>query len=387
MREIHKREKLFIWRDAPVDVEAAVYQEVSEHWGNDVVLINRAPASPERAALGWNTGSLAQIDLSLYGDPDEAAHEILSGNRNAIHIFYGFRGGVKLYLDDACATAGMKVALIAERPSYFGPGLKGIAGGIAIRSIYRRAAKKYGPKIGAFLAMGERGVKEYARLGFPSEKLFPFMYAPYFVNHSDDLPSSSDRVRFLYIGRISRKFKGVDILLEAVNDISQVHSRGTWSLDLVGGYGDMLDEVRSFAKRTPGVEYLGSWSPNEVVQKMRSYDIAVVPSKYDGWNVVPNHAINSHIGVIVSDQATSDDLVRSSGAGIVVSAGDADELARAMTRVLRNPDLIGEFSASAARHETNVRPDTVGAYLIRVLDYAFGTSDVDRPDAPWMRVA
>lgn len=384
---MQQRAKLIVWRDIPVDVEADVFRHVVQHWGNEVLIVHRDKAPGERAAMDWGTDALPHLDLSAVADPDAEARRILTANQDAIHLFNGFRGKIRAYLDWACGMPGVRIGLYAERPNEYGRGLKGRAAALLIRLIYRRAARSYADRMGVFLTMGQRGVDEYVRLGFPRQKMFPYMYGSYtdVAERRDPGEPDGRPVRLLYVGRLSQQFKGVDVLMRAAALLAPTVDGHAWELHFVGGYGDHVDEVRALADREPHIHYLGPWPAAEVVDRMQDYDLVVVPSKYDGWNVVPNHAINARVGAVVSDHATSDELVRFSGAGLVVPAGDPVALAAALSSCIADPASLVAFRALAADYEPSIRPDAIGGYLMDVLDHAFAEHKGVRPVPPWFR--
>lgn len=253
-------------------------------------------------------------------------------------------------------------------------------------ALYRRLARRYMPEIAAFLAMGQKGCEAYADLGFDREILFPFMYAPYEAGARPGVGTRTHLpVRLIYVGRLDARAKGVDVLLQSVELLDP---ELPWTLDIVGGYGDMRDIVAAYASKHPLVTYLGPWQPNDVVPRMTSYDICVVPSRYDGWNVVVNHAINAGIALVVSDEATSDELVRRGETGRIVPAGNSSRLAECLTQLINDPSQIAVFKSNSARFSHNISAESVARYLQEVLDFTYCRGEShSRPLCPWHQKA
>ncbi|WP_091024704.1 glycosyltransferase family 4 protein [Nocardioides szechwanensis] len=374
--------QLVFWRDAPVDVEASVFEFVESTWGAKVTFVCENDYSSERAQLAWRIPELNQVILKNSPELRRKA-ELLIAEPHTIHIFNGFRGGSRTSLMRLRAMEGARWGILAERPTEFDSTFLGIAKTRVSRQVYKHYCRQFRNDCSVFFAMGRRGVDTYARLGFSHQLLFPFMYGIY--DHVDPRPElrtvPSDPTRFIYVGRLDQANKGVDMLLEAFMD----QRRSDFRLDIVGGYGDMLEEVQDAARQDSRITFLGIWEPHEVVRNMSRYDVCVVPSRYDGWNVIVNQAINAGLGCIVTDGATSDELVEVSGAGIVIPRNDQRALNQAVQEVLDAQHMVEHFKRAALAYRTSISPDVVGQYMIDVLRHVFDLGGAaGRPICPWL---
>ncbi|WP_418608180.1 glycosyltransferase [Georgenia sp. SUBG003] len=180
-----------------------------------------------------------------------------------------------------CKNPGRKLGIVAERPTRMRPGWRNLFGRMLSIAYYRTLSLRYGSRIQLFFALGRRGVEEYRRLGFRGEVLYPYMYSPPAHHVVPVVESGTTQLplRFVYVGRLRRQFKGVHVLMEAIDRLSG----GDWRLDFVGGYGELLAEIEHLAAKHPNVEYLGAWNSAEVVERLRPYDVCIVPSTFDGW--------------------------------------------------------------------------------------------------------
>jgi glycosyltransferase involved in cell wall biosynthesis len=81
--------------------------------------------------------------------------------------------------------------------------------------------------------------------------------------------------------------------------------------------------------------------------------MASVPSRTfrEPWGLVANEAMNQHLPVIATDAtgAAAGGLVRHERNGLIVPAGDAPALARALRRLHDDPDLRRQLGDNAAR--------------------------------------
>lgn len=109
---------------------------------------------------------------------------------------------------------------------------------------------------------------------------------------------------------------------------------------MVGGYGDYKEQTLEYIEQNPNLEFGGTWKIDEACDRLSEYDVCIIPSRYEGWNVTVNEALMAGTGCIVTDASVSDEMVSASETGIVVKAGDASSLAEAMDYVMSNTDLV-----------------------------------------------
>lgn len=386
MHERHPRPELVFWFDAPPRASAGVFGFVAQEWGSKVFYMCINPLAQERRAAGWvdcNHGDAVVTILSEQEGPGQSLREFFQEHNDVIHVCNGFRSLTAPYIKRyVLPLPNARVVVWSERPGVYGQGMKRLQRRIGISALYRYYALRYGSRIHALLPLGTLGVETFAAFGWNRNILFPFMYDPQI---QEDLPHAKPRMpgqllRLVYVGRFARWTKGIDILIHAVDGL-----RGDkWRLDLVGGYGEFRDYAIKWAQENPNVRFRGTWPSNEVCQRMSEYDICIVPSRFDGWNVVVNESIHAGVGVIVTDETVSHDLIRASGAGVVVPAGNADALREEIQRVIDDPRIANKWKKKAVAYSPRIRSDSVGRYLIDVLDYTFLSSTGPRPECPWL---
>ncbi|MBV8955247.1 MAG: glycosyltransferase family 4 protein [Solirubrobacterales bacterium] len=168
----------------------------------------------------------------------------------------------------------------------------------------------------------------------------------------------------LYVGRLVPE-KGVALLLEAWRGLG-----AEASLVLVGD-GPLGDAARAAAPF--GVRWLGPLPREQLAVAYASAAFALLPSIptarfREPWGLVCNEAMLQGRTVIASDTvgAVAGGLVRDEETGLVVPAGDAGALGRAIARLLGDEHLrlrLGEAAREAA-----------GAYTYDAMAEAFGAA-------------
>lgn len=378
------RDVLIFWRDTPVDVEKGAFDYISRKWGNKVIIICFNNFEEERKQANWEDDEFKETEtiiLNNIEDKPKFTRELFDKYPNAIHIFSGFRGEKQKVLRKYIARSNnYKLGIIAERPYLYGSKFVILLKKVAFFCLYTYYNIIFGKYVKVFLAMGEIGVKTYREYGWEKKILFPFMYNPRLAKIKNENKFKNEVVKFLYIGRFDANAKGLDVLIKAVNSIKKKN----WHLDIVGGYGSIKDIAIDWANNHPNVNFKGTWNTNEVCEKMKNYDACIVPSKYDGWNLTPNQAINVGIGTIITDQAGSDELIIASGAGVVVPANNVGALAKAIQFAIDNPGVVAEWKRNAQYYSSRISSEVVGKYFIDIMDYTFNYNTIDRPVCPWL---
>ncbi|MBP8945525.1 MAG: glycosyltransferase [Paludibacteraceae bacterium] len=371
-------------------MEKGVFGYVSEHWGNDVKCFYLQQPDKERKKAGWQVESYANVRVEQISSdvfPRQFVSRVITEYPNAIHIFFGgLIHKLKKYLDSYIdQVKDSKLVIVAEKPLVSGK-LK-LLKKIAKKLLYRIIFKNYNPYIDVFLAMGQKGVNRYKEYGYSKNSIFPFMYNP--IMNINDNNKSIDKiivnnpVRFLYLGRFDFKYKGCKNLMIAFDNIDK-ELNGKWKLTLVGGYGKQKNEIIEWANNKEFVDFGGTWNQKDIIKNMSDYDICIVPSIEDGWNLSPNYAIYSHVGMIISDEATSHEIIENSGSGIVYHYNDIDSFKKHIEDVIRNRDMIYQWKLKTFQFVDKISSKSVGDYFIDIMDYSFYNSN-KLPKCPWLK--
>ena len=211
----------------------------------------------------------------------------------------------------------------------------GLAGAPVLRAIYRGAdaVATYGPHVSAYVrARGARQV----------------FVAPQAVDN-DFWSAAAGRPRIadftvLFSGRLERE-KGVAVLLESW----RLAGLGEQAALVLVGRGP--ERARAAATRTTHAP--GPQPPEEVRNFYAAADVVVIPSIptrgfREPWGLVANEAMNQGLPVIATDAvgAAAGGLVRHERNGLVVPAGDASALARAIARLRDEPALRASLGAA-----------------------------------------
>ncbi|KQX16431.1 MULTISPECIES: glycosyltransferase family 4 protein [unclassified Ensifer] len=147
------------------------------------------------------------------------------------------------------------------------------------------------------------------------------------------------------VGRLTWQ-KGFDLLLQAFAKVAPKHP--DWKL-VIWGEGEArkeLEDLRDQLGLTERVELPGVTArPGLWVE---TADVFVLSSRYEGWGIALLEAMASGVPVVsFACEWGPTDMVRDGENGILVSNGDVDALAEALSNVLENDALRARLGANA----------------------------------------
>jgi glycogen(starch) synthase len=168
-----------------------------------------------------------------------------------------------------------------------------------------------------------------------------------------------NRPLILFAGRLEYE-KGVQTLLDAFPVIERrVPGVGL----LVAGEGTYRPALEARAERLGldgQVRFEGFVEESRLRSLYRTADLAIVPSLYEPFGLVTLEAMASGTPVVVADAGGLCETVEHGVSGLRFAPGDAGGLARAVTRVLRDPSLAASL-AREARSALEARASWSGA--------------------------
>ena len=181
------------------------------------------------------------------------------------------------------------------------------------------------------------------------------------------LPTSSEIV--IWHGRIEINRKGLDVLLDAWQQIVQDRVGRALCLILVGSGSDD-DALRGMinALRCNNVIFVNKFMTDQELLKVHlsSADIYAFPSRHEGFPVAVLEAMASGLPIVAADAQGIPDILNGGeeAGGIVVPRGDSHSLAEALGRLLDDPKLRIDYGARATKRvEVEFSLNAVGKKL------------------------
>lgn len=380
------RPRVFFWQNMPSHHQIGALGAFARDWGAPVSGVWCSDISAERKAHGWSSARHEAVrDVFLPAEGwERRVDEIIDENLDAIHMFSGigpYPGVTRAAHRLAARAAAPRMGLIVE-PGEMWTWKKWIRVARAIKCYWN-----FRSRVSAVFAMGQQGVDFYRSIGFRDECLYPYLYQtdatpvgdePCDDNRWDELDPTVP-VRLTYVGQLVRR-KGVDTLVRALGRIPNL----PWSLDIYGDGADrsMLHSLAEELGVSNRIHFHGFQPAATVSARLRDAHISVVPSRFDGWGMATNEALQAGLCAIVSDRASSSVLVQASRAGTVFRAEDDAALARDIAERISDRRLLSRERSRAVNFSHRLESRAVGRYLRQSMEHAF-LGRGSRPEAPW----
>jgi glycosyltransferase involved in cell wall biosynthesis len=137
--------------------------------------------------------------------------------------------------------------------------------------------------------------------------------------------------------------KGFDVLLRALRDVEDA------TLVLIGDGGE-YEHLRSLARSLELGDRIvwQDWS-DDVRSYLPTFDIFVLPSRFEGFPLVVLEALLAETAVVATDVGSVPEAIRHEETGLLVPADDAAALAAAMRRLLADADLRRSLGSRGRR--------------------------------------
>jgi len=236
-----------------------------------------------------------------------------------------------------------------ELPIFQSDWLRRFFRGIALFPVLRWPREIWG--------IGSRATAHYAE-----NSRIPCRSVPYYSDLSRFLAlqreTQTGPLRFLCSGKLNIR-KGVDLALTALRRLLKEEVDFRWTFM---GDGPLRDEVVALAtEHSDRVQYLGFKELDEIPEVLRSHDVQVCASRYDGWGMVIPEGMAAGLAVLSTRGAGSAlDLIQEDANGFLVEPGSADALYEGVSRMIAQPERVTRF-AKAGRQSVKAFHNVAGA--------------------------
>ena len=168
----------------------------------------------------------------------------------------------------------------------------------------------------------------------------------------------------LFVGRL-RYYKGLDVLIEAAAAFE--------ATVLIGGRGPEEARLQRLARLSPAadrIRFLGNIAPSDLPPLLAAADVFVLPAtqRSEAFGLCQVEAMAAGTPVISTELGTGTSEVNRDGeTGLVVPAGDASELARAVRQLLADGALRERLGAEARQRVRGVfHQDVMNERILKI---------------------
>jgi phosphatidylinositol alpha-1,6-mannosyltransferase len=203
---------------------------------------------------------------------------------------------------------------------------------------------------------------------------------------SDPRPERSERPTVLTIARLADRYKGHDVMVQAIAIAREQVPAIEW---VVVGEGPLRGELEALARArgvADHVRWLGGVSDAERDRWLRRTDVLAMPSRLpgggragEGYGIVYLEASAYGKPVVAGNVAGAVDAVLDGETGLLVDPADPRAVAGAITRLLLDRELAARLGAAGARRADELAwPHTVARVEELLLETLPGSRDAAR---------
>ena len=181
----------------------------------------------------------------------------------------------------------------------------------------------------------------------------------------------------IYHGRIDIYTKGLDLLLQAWEQIRDQADRQDLLLLIIGSGHDGAEfRQRLDTLALPSIRWIDRYETDRTIMRcyLSAADFYVLPSRSEGFPVAPLEAMACNLPVIGSDIPAMSNIIEhgSTSGGVIVPRDDPRALAATIQRLLGDPELCRQLGRSARRNvEARFSIESVGRQLDEMLIQPF----------------
>lgn len=245
----------------------------------------------------------------------------------------------------------------------------------ALSPLQRRIHRLLAPRAAGFIVAGSQGVARLRALGVGPELVEVALQSADLEGLGDDAPGPEDvrapggPVRIAAVGRLVPD-KNLDALIRAFAEAG--FAEGEAELEL-WGTGPLEPELRALAGQLGApVRLAGPVTPGQLGAVYAASDVLALVSSYEPFGVTLREGAAAGLPLIASRRAGAvGDVAVDGENAIVVEPGDRAEIAGALRRLIREPELRERLAAGSravtARHPPEADAEAWERAILRAL--------------------
>jgi len=206
------------------------------------------------------------------------------------------------------------------------------------------------------ITISESSKKEIISLGISHPSKISVIH-PGIVLPKTDKFIKTKHPSLCYVGRL-KPYKNVDVALKAFVKVLVKFPHAQFT---IAGSGESSSTLKRLAKELgieSNVTFLGKISEQDKNALYASQWIAVQPSMIEGWGITVIEANAYGAAVVASKVKGLQDSVRDGETGLLVEAGDHEQLANSITFLLSSKSLLSKYQKAAKKWAMNFSWDS-----------------------------
>ncbi len=242
--------------------------------------------------------------------------------------------------------------------AYMTPGVRWLATRMNIRTAVSQDAKDM-----AYEALG--GDYEVVFNGIEIDKF------------QDTKPIPSEGATVAYVGRHEPR-KGLEILLKSVESLPP--NVTVWIMS----DGPQTEELHNTYRGEPRLRWLGPVSDEEKISRIKGADVLCVPSlRGESFGIVLLEAMAAGTPVVASDLPGYRNVAVNGDEAFLVPPGEAETLARALTKVLEDQDLAQALTDAGSKRVAEFSMERLAGIYVDIYERAIAIEKADPDRGGW----
>lgn len=162
--------------------------------------------------------------------------------------------------------------------------------------------------------------------GIPKEKLVLIHNGVKVKNKLNHEKITNKNLKLLFVGRFDYQ-KGIDTLKNAIDILGSQHLNFSITLTLVGDYVNSEEKVEFHNYEQIQVKHLGWLSPHQLEQEYLTSNVLIIPSRWEGFAMVPLEAMSYGLPIIASDIKPFQEIINHQENGFLFEIDSPESLA------------------------------------------------------------
>jgi glycosyltransferase involved in cell wall biosynthesis len=246
---------------------------------------------------------------------------------------------------------------------------------VALMLTVHHAGRTWTRMVDRYIVLTAFARSRFVNAGFPAEK---FTIKPNCVD-PDPGKRTNQGSYALFVGRVSQE-KGAHTLLKAWRQLPP-----TFPLRVVGD-GPLSEQLKSEAasNNLSNVTFMGRLPRKQVIEAMKDARFVIFPSElYENLPLTIIEAFACGVPVIASRLGAMQEIVEDGRTGILVQPGNADDLARAVTRAWQEPAYMRQLGEGArTEYETKYTASANYRQLIEIYEQVIADRELGAGEVP-----
>jgi len=274
---------------------------------------------------------------------------LFRNKKPALVIFSQYATPTSFMLALFCLIQKIPFVLWAERPGVTPEAELGILSSILTKMVRKCLLTPFNFGAAEIWPVGPLAEESYRNL-LNRQREFCIVPLPLNLNDFTKIGIRNEvncnNLRFVYVGELSKR-KGFDLVLMAFETIAKKFNNYTLN---VYGDGEARSELEALSEINPLIVYHGFKELKEIPNVYAGTDIAICPSRHDGWGNNIIEALAAGTYVISTARADSSVFSINNINGRILRSLDHNELSTLLSDILSDPDRFkSRFSREVSR--------------------------------------